>query len=215
MRRIDLVGQTYGQLKVVRKNGVRCGGQEWLCRCACGKEITVLGGNLRSGHTKSCGCLKANGKHSLTHGQTKTSLYNIWSHMKARATGKGGEETIKKYSGVTICDDWKTFANFYFWAKDKYKPNLQIDRINTLLGYYPENCRFVTQQQNMQNRKDGKLWVVDGIIFNSCSEASNVLGCSVATIKRRCDGRTSRGKHYPPFPNHYSIQKYPTENLCQ
>jgi hypothetical protein len=38
MRRIDLVGQTYGQLKVVRKNGVRCGGQEWLCRCACGTE---------------------------------------------------------------------------------------------------------------------------------------------------------------------------------
>lgn len=208
MRRIDLVGQTYGQLKVVRKNGVRCGGQEWLCRCACGKEITVLGGNLRSGHTKSCGCLKANGKHSLTHGQTKTSLYNIWSHMKARATGKGGEETIKKYSGVTICDDWKTFANFYFWAKDKYKPNLQIDRINTLLGYYPENCRFVTTKENNQNTKRSKIWIIYGKTFQSSQDAANAFGCSQSHIYFMCHGRHHNKKYYPPDPNCEAIKKY-------
>lgn len=29
----------------------------WLCKCECGKQKSVLGSSLRSGHTKSCGCL--------------------------------------------------------------------------------------------------------------------------------------------------------------
>lgn len=32
-------------------------GSRWICRCDCGTEISVLSGRLRSGQTKSCGCL--------------------------------------------------------------------------------------------------------------------------------------------------------------
>lgn len=31
----------------------------WLCQCECGNTTIVQGGNLRSGNTKSCGCIKS------------------------------------------------------------------------------------------------------------------------------------------------------------
>jgi hypothetical protein len=55
--RLDLRGQTFGRLQTLGPaqslNGKTC----WLCRCACGRETTVPTRNLRSGQTKSCGCL--------------------------------------------------------------------------------------------------------------------------------------------------------------
>ncbi|KRK99674.1 hypothetical protein FD04_GL002450 [Secundilactobacillus odoratitofui DSM 19909 = JCM 15043] len=57
---IDLTGQRFGRLlvmeraKTVAKNGNLC----WLCHCDCGKHVVVEGYALRSGVTRSCGCLR-------------------------------------------------------------------------------------------------------------------------------------------------------------
>lgn len=56
----SLIGQRFGKLEVLElqpsdKNGNR----RWLCRCDCGKTHTVTTGNLTSGHTTNCGCLKS------------------------------------------------------------------------------------------------------------------------------------------------------------
>ena len=56
---IDLTGQRFGKLTVLERTeniGTSAG---WRCRCDCGKETVVRTGALRSGHTKSCGCLHA------------------------------------------------------------------------------------------------------------------------------------------------------------
>ncbi|NWO12705.1 hypothetical protein [Virgibacillus sp.] len=57
-KRIDITGHQYGRLKVIKevesKGYTRC----WLCKCECGKEITVRMSNLRKGSTQSCGCLR-------------------------------------------------------------------------------------------------------------------------------------------------------------
>lgn len=58
-RAIDLSGQKFERLTALERTGVAADGQSlWLCRCDCGNETTVKYGNLRSNHTKSCGCLK-------------------------------------------------------------------------------------------------------------------------------------------------------------
>ena len=58
MNFIDVTGQNFGALTVVRRHGdglpVR-----WICRCSCGNETVVQSYDLRRGHTKSCGCLRA------------------------------------------------------------------------------------------------------------------------------------------------------------
>lgn len=56
---INEIGNTYGQLTVIsRAENTKDGRARWHCRCSCGNEIDVLGKSLRSGNTKSCGCLQ-------------------------------------------------------------------------------------------------------------------------------------------------------------
>ena len=55
-KKLELTGQRYGRLVVLRQaenNGKR---SAWLCRCDCGNEVVVRTDRLRSGHTTSCGC---------------------------------------------------------------------------------------------------------------------------------------------------------------
>lgn len=57
----DLTGQRFGKLVAIKPDGKnKYNNITWLCRCDCGEQISVPGGNLTRGNTKSCGCLKVN-----------------------------------------------------------------------------------------------------------------------------------------------------------
>ena len=55
-KKLDLTGQRFGKLTVVRPAENIGGRTAWLCRCDCGREAVVQTHRLRSGHTTSCGC---------------------------------------------------------------------------------------------------------------------------------------------------------------
>lgn len=62
-RMINVVGEIYGRLTVtkeVESHRTPCGSikRRFLCNCVCGKEVIVQMGELRSGKSRSCGCLK-------------------------------------------------------------------------------------------------------------------------------------------------------------
>lgn len=66
-RIIDLTGQTFGKLTVLRRDQTsKHGAARWVCQCECGNLVTVVSDSLRSGHTKSCGCSLYQLKHDLT-----------------------------------------------------------------------------------------------------------------------------------------------------
>ena len=54
-RFIDLTGQKYGMLTVIKFIGRESRQSKWLCKCECGREVIVNANNLRRGHTTSCG----------------------------------------------------------------------------------------------------------------------------------------------------------------
>src|SRR5580765_7461064 len=90
-RRIDLIGQSFGRLKVIERATNQGTFARWLCQCECGKSITALGIHLRSGHTKSCGCFarevwshKAKQIDHVTHNMSRSKLYSAWSAMIQR-----------------------------------------------------------------------------------------------------------------------------------
>ena len=58
---IDITGQKFGRLTVIKKSDKRnsSGQVYWHCVCECGNECEINGASLRSGHTKSCGCFSA------------------------------------------------------------------------------------------------------------------------------------------------------------
>lgn len=65
----DLSGQTFGLLTAIRRTTKTAKGslstRYWYCECACGGSKVVLNASLKSGYTKSCGCLRKGRKKSI------------------------------------------------------------------------------------------------------------------------------------------------------
>lgn len=154
--KIDLSGQVFGRLLVVeeaekRKSNMR----RWKCECVCGNQLVVFGSNLKRGFTTSCGCLRreTTKRNNTTHGLVKHPLYQVWNSMKTRCYNKKN----KRYScyggrGIKVCDRWlESFENFYSDMLEGYEKGLQLDRIDNDGDYEPNNCRWVTAQQNTMN----------------------------------------------------------------
>jgi hypothetical protein len=110
--REELKGKRFGRLKIIEFAGSDRRGASWLCRCSCGAVIIVYGSDLRSGNTRSCGCLRKEqlaerNKANRKHGMFGTRTYRSWEAMKARCT-KPNHIAYKNYGGrkIGICNRW-------------------------------------------------------------------------------------------------------------
>lgn len=52
----DLMGKTFGILKVIGRAKGTCSGAAWVCRCRCGRLKEYKGTQLKGGKAQSCGC---------------------------------------------------------------------------------------------------------------------------------------------------------------
>ena len=157
-KKMDLTGQRFGLLTVISEAPKGKGGIRWHCLCDCGKQTITSTAHLRSGHSKSCGCLGL--KHAteakITHGQTKSSLYLVYRSMRSRCENKN-TKGYRWYGakGVKVCDEWKSFSSFQKWAEESgYKKGLTIDRIDPESDYCPENCEWVTRSENSKRMNE-------------------------------------------------------------
>ena len=164
-KKIDLTGQRFGRLLVIREYGRKNGKVAWLCRCDCGREKVVRGSSLtRSKNpTVSCGCW--NEEKKIKHGCAQKPWYDTYNAMMQRCGHReGGKEyDLHRYRdrGITVCELWqKSPSDFGDWLlAHGWSEGLQIDRIDNSLGYSPENCRVVTPKENANNRRD--TWRLD------------------------------------------------------
>src|SRR5919109_1779439 len=111
MRVRDLTGQRFGKLFVERHAGSTGRRALWLCLCDCGKEKVLIGKDLISGNTKSCGCLQ----NAPIHGMARSKIYKVWRTMKARCLNPRNP-AYKNYGGrgITIYEPWITSFSVYF-----------------------------------------------------------------------------------------------------
>ena len=155
---INLVGERYGRLTVVEFDRLQKHKTYWKCVCDCGLTVVATGNNLRSGNTKSCGCLHREmvaerGKKNRTHGEghdNKTRLYNIWCGMRQRCKNPNREHyNLYGGKGVKLCEEWNDYTAFKEWAMNHgYADDLSIDRIDPAKDYCLENCQWITRSEN-------------------------------------------------------------------
>jgi hypothetical protein len=154
---IDLTGQRFGRLTVLRKTDKRgsCGGVIWQCQCDCGNAAAlVTSAKLRSGHTQSCGCLALERllEYGTKHGMCNTQAYRAWRHMLDRCENPNCEEYCNYGErGVGVSEDWHVFANFHADVGDPPE-GMTLDRYPNRNGNYEKgNCRWATPQQQAVN----------------------------------------------------------------
>lgn len=189
------IGDRFGRLTVVAFVGVnRHRKREWLCKCECGNMVNVTTGHLLSGHSTSCGCtrlqnsIKAIKIANTKHGMKKTKEYCAWAEMKQRCYNSNNAK-YKNYGarGIKVCERWlHSFENFY--ADMGEMPNgCSIDRIDVNGNYSPENCRWVDQKTQQNNRRNNTK-----ITFNGVTETlrywSEKTGIDTRTLYHRLHG---------------------------
>lgn len=158
MIEIQIVGHKYNMLTVKAKLRKKnpSGKHMFLCSCDCGKETIVSKENLRSGHTRSCGCIviEAIRRANKTHGGYRSPEYRIWQKIKERCQS----ETAKNFAdyggrGIKLCSRWQNFSAFREDMGSRPSSKHSIDRINNDGNYEPGNCRWATKTQQIRNRR--------------------------------------------------------------
>lgn len=151
------IGDKFGYLKVIGNGEQGKKRKSYICRCICGKILTLgrysLIGCPNRRPNKSCGCkqLKQGG-----YAGKYTRLYGIWMGMIKRCYNPN-DLSYERYGnkGITVCQEWlDSYEDFAKWSiSNNYNDSLTIDRINSNIGYAPYNCRWITAQEQTINRK--------------------------------------------------------------
>lgn len=167
---IDITGKRFGKLTAIRLDHIEKTPtgtvHYWLYRCDCGNEKVIRKGEVSQGGSQSCGCyLRESVKERSTkHGKFNTRLYRTMHDMKQRCLNPNNKH-YKHYGGrgIKIYDLWlEDFDAFYDWAiNNGYNDNLTIERIDVNGNYEPNNCKWITINDQLKNTRRSRLVTVN------------------------------------------------------
>lgn len=200
--KLKLIGEKFsrllviGELPMIKKHSV------WLCKCDCGKEVSVSGSALRTGNTKSCGCYNSEvvTNRNTTHGLINSGrIYYIWQRMKQRCRDSNCED-YKDYGGrgISICSEWLDFTSFHTWAHENgYAPDLTLDRKDNNGNYEPGNCKWSTIKEQARNKRSNHKIYYNGKLL-CLSEISEITGIESSLLRYRLKSNFSQDRLFTP-----------------
>ena len=181
----DITGEKFGMLTAIEFSHTKVSDSGknrrtyWVFQCECGNIKVLRVDQVKSGNTKSCGCLKqitdrenikkaqkSNLKYNKDNPLSKTNEYSRWRGMIKRCYNKN-DSHYHNYGGrgIKVCDEWLyDFNAFYLWCQESgYSKELQLDRIDNNGNYEPNNCRWVTAKNNSNNRSSNIHITINGV----------------------------------------------------
>lgn len=165
------IGDMLGRWLIVGQAPSRVAGKSqkqfiyFRCRCKCGVEREVIEGSLRSGRSRSCGCLarerssQVNTIHGAAAGYAMSPEYAVWRAIIARCENPKNKR-FSDYGGrgIKIAAEWRRdFRRFLADVGPRPGPEYSIDRRDNDADYAPGNCRWATSRQQMVNRRNTRI----------------------------------------------------------
>lgn len=184
-------GKRFARLTVISEAGRdRYRHKLYRCMCDCGMAKTIPGTDLRSGNTRSCGCLykehaSALGKSSVRHGDSKSREYFSWRAMKQRCL----DPNTMSYSnyggrGIKVCERWMKYENFLADMGRRPSPEHSLDRIDGKGNYEATNCRWATSAEQHRNLRTNVKLTWNGETL-TVSDWARKTGLSLTAILTR------------------------------
>jgi len=180
---ISIVGQKFARWTVIDEQG-----RFVFCQCECGNTGKCLKGDVKRGHSKSCGCLRSEtlANAARTHGMRRSVEYKSWAHIKSR-TCNPSDAAYSNYGGrgITICDEWReSFETFFHDMGHKPDKGYSIERVNNSLGYCKSNCVWATAKQQARNRRS-TVWITIQSDTKSLPEWCEIFNLNYKKVRRR------------------------------
>ena len=127
------------------------------------------------------------GSHGASSlGLANSSIHRAWVNMRQRCLNIKHPQ-YKDYGGrgITICNSWNTFEQFFNDMQPKL-PGTSLERKNNNLGYFKENCYWANKASQQQNRRSAKLTKEQAELIRQSTLSAKVLagqfGISTAMI---------------------------------
>jgi hypothetical protein len=158
----EKIGVRFGRLTII--------GFDWLqeskrrrraaiCKCDCGSEVRTDLAKLRQKRPRSCVACSRKAQIAWTrHGDSRIGAraaeYKCWGHMLQRCDNpKDKRFTDYGGRGITVCERWRLYENFFADMGRKPSPKHSIDRIEVNGNYEPSNCRWATAKEQRANQR--------------------------------------------------------------
>lgn len=187
---LNLAGKQFGRLRVLGRATVQGVHPRWECQCICGVQLTVAGPALRTGNTRSCGCLKQDtaGKHNVTHGMSTTRIFKVWHGMMQRCYDKR-QQYYHNYGGrgIRVCSRWHKFEHFLA-DMGEGAAGLSLDRKNNDGNYTKRNCYWATRKEQARNKRTNRN-VTLGLLTLCVKDWAVLAGINESVVR----GRLNRG----------------------
>jgi hypothetical protein len=185
----DLTGQRFGSVTVLsREPSLVSYTTRWKVECDCGTVYIAMAVVMKAR-------VKLNGKYACAacgHEAQRSKYpvnspeYNTWHGMKARCTNEN-HHAWKNYGGrgIKVCERWlNSYENFYEDMGPKPSPDHSLDRIDNDADYSPENCRWATRAEQMNNTRRTTVISFRGELVK-LSELESIAGVSKGTLIKR------------------------------
>ena len=125
-------------------------------RCICGVEKVQDYYNVLSGKIISCGCARDEAcRRNRPKTEKSTPEYTCWYDMMRRCHSEGSK-SFHNYGGrgIFVCERWRdSFLDFLKDVGKRPSNKYSLDRIDNNKGYFPDNCRWTTQDIQTANRR--------------------------------------------------------------